>query len=80
MKAIINVPKGSLYSVFNGLTFEVSELTDSRVSLVGVNDMFPDNMVDFGLKEVIIVDIKEELVNNPTLSFYVKANNINLKK
>lgn len=80
MKAIINVPKGSSYSVFNGLTFEVSELTDSRVSLVGVNDMFPDNMVDFGLKEVIIVDIKEELVNNPTLSFYVKANNINLKK
>lgn len=61
MKAIINVKKGSAYSKFNGLTFDIAEMFKTGVSIKGLNPEFPDNKTDFGFSEVIIVDIQKEI-------------------
>lgn len=62
MKAIINIPnKKNQYSKFNGLTFEVKDLMNGQVGLIGVNKDFPNNQTDFSFEEVIIVDIQKEV-------------------
>lgn len=58
MKAIINVNKKSAYADFNGRTFEVTEILDTRVSLNILG-----TVTDFSHKEVSIVDIDTELQN-----------------
>ncbi len=52
MKAIVNVSKGSAYSKYNLLTFDVLS------NLISLN--IQGKTVDFQHKEVIIVDIEEE--------------------
>jgi CYTH domain-containing protein len=62
MKAIVNVNKNSHYVKFNGLTFEVKELLSKQVALLIPNVEFgKDITTDFGFKEVIIVDIVDEI-------------------
>ena len=56
MKAILNVSKFNQYSKYNGLTFDVVELLRSMVAL-----NIEGRTTDFTFKEVIIVDIKNEL-------------------
>ena len=55
MKAIVKVKKGSVYSNFNGLTFEVEEINSTfvRLDINGIS-------TDFLYTEVIIVDIQKE--------------------
>jgi len=61
MKAIINISnKHSQYSKLNGLTFEVKELMNDSVGLVGVNPLYPNGQTDFHFSEILIVDIKKE--------------------
>ena len=55
MRAIVNVNKGSFYSKFNGLTFDVVELYSNIITLQ-INNI----KTDFSLFEVIIVDIQNE--------------------
>ena len=61
MRAVINVPKKNQYSRLNGLTFEVGDIMPNGLGLVGVNVEFPKNQVDFSFKELIIVDLVDEL-------------------
>lgn len=62
MKAIINIQnKNNQYSKYNNLTFEVKDLMNGKVGLVGVNPEFPNNQVDFSFEEIIIVDIEKEM-------------------
>lgn len=56
MKAIINVSKGSAYSQYNGLTFEVKEVLSKSVA-VDINGV----TTDFSFSEVMIVDIYQEV-------------------
>ena len=56
MKAIINVNKKSAYADFNGRTYEVVEVLEKRISLNILG-----TTTDFTPKEVIIVDIDENL-------------------
>jgi hypothetical protein len=58
MKAIINVPKGSSYANRNGLTFDVFEIL-SKVVVLDIEGI----TTDFSFKEVLIVDIQEEVKN-----------------
>jgi len=79
MKAIIKVKKGSAYAKLNGFTYEVAELTQRGVSLIGPNQEFPQNSVWFSYKEIIIVDLISELTrvylgeNNKSNQFKVAA-------
>lgn len=63
MKAIIkmNSSSSSYYAKFNFLTFEVSEIGSSFVSINGLNPEFPQNKTDFSFDEIIIVDIAKEI-------------------
>lgn len=62
MKAIVNIKnKKNYFSKYNGLAFEVKELLSYGVSLLGVNQEYPNNQTDFTFDEVIIVDVKQEL-------------------
>lgn len=56
MKVIINVNQKSSYSYLNGRTFEIKELLSSMISveIKGIT-------IDFGFKEIFIVDIEKEL-------------------
>jgi hypothetical protein len=56
MKAIINLPKSSVYAKYNYLTFEVVEVL-SKIIAINING----TTTDFGHKEVLIVDINTEL-------------------
>jgi hypothetical protein len=60
MKAILNT-KSKNYSHLNGLTFEISDLLNGNVGLIGINKEFPKNQVDFSFDEIFIVDIETEL-------------------
>lgn len=61
MKAIINIQTSSVYSKFNFLTFDISEIGSSFVSIKGLNPEFPQNQTDFNFSEVIIVDVEKEM-------------------
>lgn len=79
MKAIVKVNRGSNYSKVNGLTFEVAEANESFVSVIGANEEFPNNQVDFLLTEVIIVDIQKHIdegLNQEFLTEYCRINKI----
>jgi hypothetical protein len=56
MKTIVNVKITSVMSIYNGLTFEVINVTDKTVCL-NINNV----ETDFTHKEVFIVDIKKEI-------------------
>ena len=60
MKAILNT-KSKNYSHLNGLTFEVGEVLNGNLGLIGVNKEFPKSQVDFPFYELFIVDIETEL-------------------
>ena len=60
MKAILNT-KSKIYNHLNGLTFEVGEVLNGNLGLIGVNKKFPKNQVDFSFDELFIVDIETEL-------------------
>lgn len=60
MKAILNT-KSNSYKHLNGLTFEVGEVLNGNLGLIGVNKEFPKNQVDFSFDELFIVDIEKEL-------------------
>ena len=63
MRAIVNVKKGSGYSRFNGLTFEVKEFFLNIVCLKIPLQYNPEDFisVDFTLNEVFIVDIQPSI-------------------
>lgn len=63
MRAIVNVKKGSGYSKFNGLTFEVKEYFSNIVCLKIPLQYNPEDFisVDFTLNEVFIVDIQTSI-------------------
>lgn len=56
MKAIVNVKKSNQYSKFNFKTFEVVEVLSNLIAL-NLNGV----TTDFSHKEVIIVDIENEM-------------------
>jgi len=56
MNAIVNVKKASSYSKYNGLTFPVIDVLD-RIICMDIDNQ----SVIFSHKEVIIVDIQNEL-------------------
>jgi len=82
MKAIINISnKHSQYSKFNGLTFEVIQLTKDSVGLVGVNPLYPNGQTDFHFSEILIVDIKKELEEDKSYISSIKLlNYLQIKK
>jgi len=57
MKAILNVPKGSIYYELNGNTFEVDAILSGLVCL-RIPHQGGFKTVDFTFKEVYIVDIQ----------------------
>lgn len=63
MRAIVNVKKGSGYSKFNGLTFEVKEYFSNIVCLKIPSQLDIDRFdsVDFSLNEVFIVDVQSSI-------------------
>lgn len=65
MKAIIKVNKFSSYAHYNGHTFDVAELMEKTIAL-----SIHGTVTDFGLSEVIIVDLQEH---------YEFARNIEIK-
>lgn len=57
MKAILKVHKDNQYSKYNGLTFEITNVTHNGVDLdINNVDTF------FTFKEILIVNIQNELV------------------
>jgi len=56
MRVILKVKKESAYAKYNGLTFNVKEFLNGLLAL-DING----KTVDFGFKEVLIVDFKNEL-------------------
>lgn len=88
MKAIINIKnKHSQYHKFNGLTFEVVDLLSTSVGLIGLTPNNPFNQTDFSFDEIIIVDIKNEIIKGfvehndevvNKLRAYLRLNNIKL--
>lgn len=67
MKAIINVAKGNQYSVFNGTEFEIKEVLSYGVSVVGINQEYPNNKVDFSFDEI---KVKAKYVNEFLSKYY----------
>jgi hypothetical protein len=62
MRAIVKVNKESHYAKYNGLTFYVKEVLNQQVALLIPSiELERDVVTDFGFKEVIIVDINNEL-------------------
>ena len=63
MRAIVNVKKGSGYSKFNGLTFEVKEYFSNIVCLKIPSQLDIDRFdsVDFSWNEVFIVDVQSSI-------------------
>ena len=60
MRAIVNVKKGSGYSKFNGLTFEVKEYFSNIVCLKIPSQLDIDKFdsVDFSISEIFITDVQ----------------------
>ena len=62
MKAILKVKKGSIYSMYNGLTFRVVQLMSNIIALD-----IDGKTTDFSFGEVIIVYIDGEYLNSEQL-------------
>lgn len=84
MKAIVNVPKANQYSRFNGLTFEVKDVTNITMGLLGLDKNYPNNQTDFSFNEIIVVDLVKEISDNVPnkdlfmkLTKYAEVNKIN---
>ena len=63
MRAIVNVKKGSGYSKFNGLTFEVKEYFSNIVCLKIPSQLDIDKFdsVDFSISEIFITDVQSSI-------------------
>jgi hypothetical protein len=64
MKVILKVNPGSVYASYNGHTFEANEVTSQYVTIKCLNKEFPDVGISFGLSEVIVVDLAEEITKH----------------
>lgn len=75
MKAILRVPRGSSYAKYNGRTFEVNGIMYGLFNLqfpaqpdaLG-HPLIPEFTADFSHKEVLIVDIEQEMQKARELS------------
>ncbi len=93
MKAIIKVNKNSSYANLNGLTFDVNMIVGRKLLNISTDGL---TTADFSIKEVMIVDIQNELQhafdnnnfhggfrNSDTLAFlqnYISENNIQVEE
>lgn len=61
MKVILNVRKGSAYAHLNGFSFNVATTEKTGITIVGINQEFPESRVFFNVQEIIIADLKAAL-------------------